>query len=193
MIARPRATRVLAYLAEHPGLTAAELGRALGLRGQMYRTLRDMELRAEVIAEWRTDPEHGKPLRRWRVAPPGTVPPPPTEADLQEEARRRERDRASAARRRARAGAPLVLLSSADLRRAACAADPGLFFSPDAGEFADEKEARQRKAMAICAGCPVRPACYAAAAGRGERWGIWGGADFEVTASATSRKEAKAS
>jgi len=43
--------------------------------------------------------------------------------------------------------------------RAACkAADPGLF-AEHAGELKAPRLARERKAKAICAGCPVRPQC----------------------------------
>jgi WhiB family redox-sensing transcriptional regulator len=82
---------------------------------------------------------------------------------------------------------------AADLPGAACrAADPDLFFGPD-GERKAERQAREEKARAVCAGCPVRRRCYEQARANGERWGIWGGVNLEVTASATSRKEAKAS
>jgi hypothetical protein len=56
--------------------------------------------------------------------------------------------------------------------RAACRdQDPDLWFSvapADAG-----------KAQAICAGCPVRSQCSAAAEANAELYGVWGGADRE--------------
>jgi WhiB family redox-sensing transcriptional regulator len=65
---------------------------------------------------------------------------------------------------------------------AACAAaDPDLFFpSRDEGD----------EAKAICQGCLIRRECYTLAAQRGEPWGIWGGVNFDVTA---TRQEARAS
>lgn len=45
-----------------------------------------------------------------------------------------------------------------------------LFFSEELGDIA--------KAKAICAGCPVRATCLAAAESRREPWGVWGGQLF---------------
>jgi WhiB family transcriptional regulator, redox-sensing transcriptional regulator len=51
---------------------------------------------------------------------------------------------------------------------AACAdADADLFFAAD--------EERQREALALCSGCPVRDACLEHALATGEQYGIWGG------------------
>ena len=51
---------------------------------------------------------------------------------------------------------------------AACRdADPELFFAHD--------DATTQRAIAICAGCPVRTACLEHALAAGERHGIWGG------------------
>ena len=69
-------------------------------------------------------------------------------------------------------------LTIADLRTApdqgltgaACTtADPDLFFPEPGDTFAE------RRAKAICAGCPVRAACLAGAIDRGEPVGIFGG------------------
>jgi WhiB family redox-sensing transcriptional regulator len=45
--------------------------------------------------------------------------------------------------------------------------DPDLFFA--------EAPADVEAAKAVCGGCPVRPACLAAALDRHEPWGVWGG------------------
>ena len=100
--------------------------------------------------------------------------------------RQRERDRLSQRARRARARGLIVqpgieppsLRSlpavAADLPGAACrTADPDLFFGPD-GELAAERQAREEKAKAVCAGCPARAGCYAAAIANGETLGDLG-------------------
>ena len=45
--------------------------------------------------------------------------------------------------------------------------DPELFFAHD--------DATAQRALAICAGCPVRDACLEHALANGERHGVWGG------------------
>lgn len=61
----------------------------------------------------------------------------------------------------------------------ACAShDPDLWFGAD-GEPLRDRAAREVKAKAICAGCPLRAGCLAGAKDRGEQFGIWGGEDFE--------------
>jgi WhiB family redox-sensing transcriptional regulator len=58
---------------------------------------------------------------------------------------------------------------------ARCAgADPELFFHPD-GERGPAREARERAALRICAGCPVVEACLAHALRTPEASGVWGG------------------
>jgi WhiB family transcriptional regulator, redox-sensing transcriptional regulator len=52
--------------------------------------------------------------------------------------------------------------------------DAGLFFGAD-DETQPEKEARERKAKAICAPCPVRAQCLDYALSRSIKHGIWGG------------------
>ena len=49
--------------------------------------------------------------------------------------------------------------------------DPDLFFA----ERPDDLE----KAKALCADCPARVACLAAALDRAEPWGVWGGEIFD--------------
>jgi WhiB family redox-sensing transcriptional regulator len=189
--ARSRADRVLEHLAEHPGLTAGELGRVLGIPGQLHEVLHVLEARAQVVRATRWSPSQGRPVSLWRVAPPGTVSAPLPPADPEVARRRRERDRVSQQARRARArglviapgGEPPSLrpvsAAAADLPGAACrTADPDLFFGHDDEDPAD-RQARERKALAICARCPARAGCYTRAAACGEKWGIWGGINFE--------------
>lgn len=52
--------------------------------------------------------------------------------------------------------------------------DPELFYHPE-GARGTQKKLRERAAKAICAQCPVRPSCAAAALESGEKYGIWGG------------------
>jgi WhiB family redox-sensing transcriptional regulator len=60
--------------------------------------------------------------------------------------------------------------------RAACRGpETALFFPPTSVERRDEREARERRAKAICYGCPVRLECLEYAIGIGEMHGIWGG------------------
>jgi WhiB family transcriptional regulator, redox-sensing transcriptional regulator len=59
--------------------------------------------------------------------------------------------------------------------RAACRkVDSGIFFSPD-GERPPERDAREARAKAICARCPVIGPCAAYAIQHDERYGVWGG------------------
>jgi WhiB family redox-sensing transcriptional regulator len=59
--------------------------------------------------------------------------------------------------------------------RAACRhVDSGIFFSPE-GERGPERDAREARAKAICARCPVIGPCAAYAVQHDERYGVWGG------------------
>ncbi len=49
--------------------------------------------------------------------------------------------------------------------------DPDLFFA--------ERPADLEKAKSLCASCPARDACLAAALLRAEPWGVWGGEIFD--------------
>jgi WhiB family redox-sensing transcriptional regulator len=49
--------------------------------------------------------------------------------------------------------------------------DPDLWFA--------ETPADLERAKALCAGCPVRRQCLAAAVQRAEPWGVWGGEIFD--------------
>ncbi len=65
-------------------------------------------------------------------------------------------------------------LSSWRLRAACRDIDSAVFFSPD-GERGPERLAREARAKAICARCPVIRECAAYALLAGERYGVWGG------------------
>jgi WhiB family redox-sensing transcriptional regulator len=171
-----RRARILDHLADHPDLTAYELARIIGTASTVSDLLRDMQLKGQVVGriEWR--PQQGRPVHLWRLAPPGTVPPPRSSQPAAIATRRRERDRRATAARRARMRAPVPQPAALLLPAAAClAADPALFF-PEPGDTAAEE-----KALAVCAGCPVLAQCYAWAVDNGERWGIWGGVNFAMT------------
>lgn len=49
--------------------------------------------------------------------------------------------------------------------------DPNLWFAIDAGEI--------ERAKTLCASCPIRRECLAAALQRQEPWGVWGGVILE--------------
>jgi WhiB family transcriptional regulator, redox-sensing transcriptional regulator len=55
------------------------------------------------------------------------------------------------------------------------AADGLVFFPPAHFEHKPEREARESKAKAICAGCPVRVQCLDWALATREPHGVWGG------------------
>ncbi|WP_261556935.1 WhiB family transcriptional regulator [Frankia tisae] len=57
--------------------------------------------------------------------------------------------------------------------------DPEMFFA--------ESPAEVETAKAVCRTCPVRVACLAAALGRAEPWGVWGG-ELVVTGAVVPRK-----
>ncbi len=188
----PREGTVLAHLQEHPGLTAGELARVFGLRNSMSQLMQRLERKAAVVAVTALDPAQGRRASRWHPAPPGTVPPPLPPADPEGDRHRRERDRLSQRARRARARGLAVQPGmeapslrerpgpAPDLPGAACVtADPDLFF-PAEDERAVGRRRRAAAALAVCAGCPARVRCYQLAAARGERWGIWGGVDFDA-------------
>lgn len=65
-------------------------------------------------------------------------------------------------------------LSSWRLRAACGTVGRAVFFSPDA-EGGRAREAREARAKAICAGCPVIRECAGYALTAGGRYGVWGG------------------
>jgi len=173
-----RQAAILEHLKEHPGCTATELGRAFGLKASLLPQLSTLEQKALVVGELVFNPAQGRQVKRWRLAPPGTVPPPRPAPDPVIVSRHRERDTAAQRARRARRNPPrrpalpAVPTSLAD---AACkGADPDLFFGPFT-EFVSARQKREVEAKAICARCPVRDACLAYALDSREMFGIWGG------------------
>ena len=60
--------------------------------------------------------------------------------------------------------------------KAACRGpQSAVFFPPPHFERKDDREEREARAKAICAGCAVRKACLAYAVAIREPHGIWGG------------------
>jgi WhiB family transcriptional regulator, redox-sensing transcriptional regulator len=55
------------------------------------------------------------------------------------------------------------------------ASDSSVFFAPAHFEHKPEREAREAKAKAVCAGCPVRSECLEWALETREPYGVWGG------------------
>jgi hypothetical protein len=183
--------RILAYLAEHPGQTAYEVAAALGYGKPESSTIasiiRRMWRQGVLVHDMGLRPNTGQEARLWRVAPPGT-PPPPCEMSRAAAERRRALNRMNKRRQRARAawlhvdrGAQLHSRPAAPSgpavwqlpAGAACRdADTRLFF-PEPGE--DDWEAKQ-----ICAACPIRVQCLALAITNGEEFGIWGGVNLET-------------
>lgn len=53
--------------------------------------------------------------------------------------------------------------------------DSGVFFPPAHFEHKPEREAREKRAKAICNECPVRPECLDWALSTKEPHGVWGG------------------
>lgn len=173
-----RQAAVIETLAEKPGLTATELARLFGLRASLTKQLEVLEQKALVVGVPEWNPNQGRTVKHWRIAPPGTVPPPRPPSDPDAVRRRRERDTASQRARRARRNPPrrpAVQAAPQGLTAAACkGADPDLFFDAPA-ERVTAYKARVAKAKAVCAGCPVRAACLAYALDSGQDYGIWGG------------------
>ena len=106
--------------------------------------------------------------------------------------RRRARDRANKARARLRAKGldpdqvpgpsparrrvvlPVSRASGSGWQdRAACTSEPPEWFDAETGENA-------ARALAVCAGCPVRRECFAAAAADRAASGVWGGVDLSA-------------
>ena len=57
--------------------------------------------------------------------------------------------------------------------RAACKSEPPEWFDAETDQNAT-------RALTVCAGCPVRRDCFAAAAANRERYGVWGGVDLSA-------------
>lgn len=63
-----------------------------------------------------------------------------------------------------------------------CVGHADLFFRSDGRESPASRRERESQAAALCGGCAVRAECLDEALGRGERWGIWGGLNFDERA-----------
>jgi hypothetical protein len=84
------------------------------------------------------------------------------------------------------------------LTGAACAGQSAeLFFGPDSDkrEKPTERAKRTAAAIAVCASCPLRTrtTCLEQAQARGERFGVWGGVDFEASKRKPARPRRSAS
>ena len=66
-----------------------------------------------------------------------------------------------------------LVLPFLDARPACADADPELFFYAP-GERGEDRAARDEKAKAVCAGCPLLRGCLGWALTHAE-WGVWGG------------------
>lgn len=76
--------------------------------------------------------------------------------------------------------------------RAACRGiGSALFFGPD-GERGRDRAVREREAMKICAGCPVRTDCLEHALRTPEDFGVWGGTGEEDRAAERRRRRSAA-
>jgi WhiB family redox-sensing transcriptional regulator len=168
-----RRARILAHLADYPDLTSGELARVIS-SGGLWKLLQDMQRKGLIVAATQWHPQQGRPVSRWRLAPPGTMPQPRPAESPEAVQRRLERDRAAARRRRegAAGASPARPGWQALPPGAACAGTGVTVFFPGDGESG-------AVALAICAGCPVREPCFRLAVASGEQYGIWGGVRFE--------------
>ena len=110
---------------------------------------------------------------------------------LEQAGRRRARDRANKARARQRAKGitpdpaapgtpsrrvflPVSRAPKSDWQdQAACRGEPPQWFDAETGQDA-------ARALAVCAGCPVRRECFLAAAADRAESGVWGGIDLSA-------------
>lgn len=76
--------------------------------------------------------------------------------------------------------------------RGACRGESvGVFFGPD-GERPGAREARERRARAICAQCPVMAECREHALTMPEHFGVWGGLNEDERVTARRRRSRRA-
>ena len=68
----PRQAAVVAFLAEHPGLTAGELARAFGV-SSLYKQLSRLEGMGLAVSVPVWNPGQGRRVARWHVASLATV------------------------------------------------------------------------------------------------------------------------
>ncbi len=67
-----------------------------------------------------------------------------------------------------------------------------IFFGPD-GERQPERDRREARSEALCAGCPVRVDCLNYALSRPEKYGVWGGLSEDERAAERRRRMRRAS
>lgn len=72
--------------------------------------------------------------------------------------------------------------------RAACRGQGHLLFFGADGERQPERDARERRAKQMCAGCPVSTQCLNAAIDRNDKHGTWGGLNEDERASERRRR-----
>jgi WhiB family redox-sensing transcriptional regulator len=184
----PERPLILAELAARPGQTAFEVGAGLGQdranANRIARLVTRMWQAGDLAAGTAFRPLQGRDVRIFAVAVPGTPPPARPETDDQV-ARRRELNRRQKARSRAarRPRTDHRITTKAEIGPAAATAAcrtaaPDLFFGPD-GEGTAERRRRVPKAQAVCFTCPIRVRCLQVATANRERFGVWGGADFQ--------------
>ena len=71
---------------------------------------------------------------------------------------------------------------------AACAEYDNVLFFGEEGESELEKQARERRAKAICHRCPVQEPCLEFAMETNQKYGIWGGLTDKERASLKRRR-----
>lgn len=76
--------------------------------------------------------------------------------------------------------------------RAACRGMDLVLFFGTGREGAAARERREKKAKAVCAGCPVRTECLDTAIGRPDKYGIWGGLSEDERATERRRRQQRA-
>jgi hypothetical protein len=196
--------RILAELARRPGQSTHELAAALGYgkpdSSRVAKIVTRMWERGDLAAGTTFRPLQGRTVRIFAIPlEPQRRPPRPAAPGQAERARARNRTNQARSRarrqgraitpsagRRIRITRPAASLGRATAAVAACrTADPGLFFSPD-NELSSRRETqRQRdrriaRARAVCFSCPIRARCLQVAETNRERYGVWGGVDFET-------------
>jgi WhiB family redox-sensing transcriptional regulator len=77
-------------------------------------------------------------------------------------------------------------------RRAACRGVGHLLFFGADGERQIERDARERQAKQMCAGCPVAAQCLDAAIANNDKAGTWGGLNEDERASERRRRMQRA-
>lgn len=158
--ARKRREEILTHLRKCPGLTATQLSLATGRSSSsLLADLKALAADGRVRSLQQREPVRRQPVSTWFCTSAGPV---------TLDAVRHKKNQDYVAKCSYHAGPELAR----PLPGAACTgADPGLFFA--------ETEEDEAAAKAICRRCPVRVSCLDGARARRERFGIWGGVNFE--------------